>query len=234
MVGKLFLIPAPIYDDTIKITIPDEVLSIINTLEYFIVENVRTARRYLIKSGINKAIDDIHFYTLNKHTKPEEIPSFLAPVKEGKSIGLLSEAGIPCVADPGAVMVNLAHKLNINVVPLTGPSSIILALMASGLNGQNFSFVGYLPINKQQKIKRIKQLERISSIEDQTQLCIEAPYRNNHLFQDLLLALSPDSLLCIASDITSPNEYIKTKTVKEWKKQKLDINKRPTIFLFHG
>ncbi|MFC2136642.1 SAM-dependent methyltransferase [Bacteroidota bacterium] len=233
MPGVLYLIPSPIADSELEFTIPQEIKNIINTIDYYIVENVRTARRYLSRLKIEKSIDELHFFTLNKHTRYEEIPAFLQPIKDNHNIGLISEAGVPCVADPGGQIVKIAHSKNIKTIPLVGPSSIILALMASGLNGQNFSFVGYLPINKNQKIQAIKQLEKRSMLENQTQILIETPYRNNHMAEDLVKTLSTDTLLCIASEITSEKEFIKTKTIKEWKKNVPDLNKKPTIFLLH-
>ena len=231
MQGKLYLIPAPISESTSEKTLPAYNLKIINSIRFFIVENVRTARRFLSEIKILTPIDELIFYTLNKHSQAEEIPSFLNPIEKGSHIGLLSEAGTPCIADPGAVIVEMAHKKNIEVIPLTGPSSVILALMASGLNGQNFTFLGYLPINKADKIKTIKQIEKKSAINKQTQIFIEAPYRNNQLFEDLVQHCQPSTLLCIATAITSDNEYIKTKPIYEWKKVKIDLNKKPVIFL---
>ena len=233
MPGTLYLIPSPIADIDFDSIIPSEIKNIINTIDFYIVEDIRTARRYLSKLGIEKAIDNLHFFVLNKHTQPEEIPTFLEPIKSNFNVGLISEAGIPCVADPGGQIVKIAHNRNVKVIPLVGPSSIILALMASGLNGQNFSFVGYLPINKSQKIQAIKQLEKRSLIENQTQIFIETPYRNNNMVEDLINTLTQNTLLCIASEITSKNEFIKTKSIKEWKKDIPDLNKKPAIFLIH-
>ena len=234
MPGNLYLIPTPIYDNSIELAIPKQITNILQKIDYYIVEIVRTARRYILKLKISKSIDDLHFFVLNKHTKVEELPTFLDPIKQNNNVGLLSEAGIPCVADPGSEIVRIAHRKNIRVIPLVGPSSIFMALMASGLNGQNFAFIGYLPINKRQKIKRIKLLERNSVSEKQTQIFIETPYRNNHMVKDLLDSLSPATLLCIAVDIMAKSEDIKTKTVREWRKKIPDINKRPAIFLIHG
>ncbi len=233
MPGVLYLVPAPISDNQIEFYLPGELKNILNTIDFYIVENVRSARRYISKLKIEKAIDDLNFFILNKHTRLEDIPSFLNPAYDNNNIGLISEAGVPCVADPGALIVKAAHEKNIKVVPLVGPSSILLALMASGLNGQNFSFVGYLPISKNEKIKAIRNLEKRSQHENQTQIFIETPYRNNHLVEDLLLVLSPDTMLCLAVDLTSTNEFIQTKSVREWKKKIPDLNKKPTIFLIH-
>lgn len=231
MKGKLYLIPSTLGDGPVPDVIPDNVNKIINTINFFIVENERTARRYLLKLGLEKPVDELTFFILNKHTKPGEIYDFLRPAQKGRDTGLLSEAGCPCVADPGSPIVRLAHEKNIPVLPLTGPSSILLALMASGLNGQNFCFNGYLPKKRPERIKKIKLLENLSSQENQTQIFMETPYRNMHVLEDIVCACHADTLLCIAADITLENEFIKTKTIKEWKKSLPEINKRPTIFL---
>ena len=232
MNGKLYLIPAPIGDSDISNIIPENIKNIIDSIKYYIVENVRTARRYLIKLGIKTSINDLIFYELNEHTKPEEISEFLKPIKD-YNIGLISEAGVPCVADPGSVIVGLAHSMNISVVPLVGPSSILLALMASGLNGQNFAFNGYLPVKQPEKIKKLLSLEKKSFIENQTQIFIETPYRNIQLFNDIIKICNENTLLCIAADLTSESEFIKTKPISFWKKNIPDINKKPAIFLIH-
>ncbi|MEE4197150.1 MAG: SAM-dependent methyltransferase [Bacteroidales bacterium] len=233
MNAKLYLIPTTLGDCPVENVIPHYVIDIINETNYYIVENIKTARRYLIKAGIKTKIDDLTFFELNKHTDPLNFQSFLKPLKEGKNIGILSEAGTPGVADPGADIVSLAHQKNIDVVPLVGPSSILLSVMASGLNGQNFAFAGYLPIQKQQRIKKIKDLERRSKQENQTQLFIETPYRNHHLVNDIISVCHPETLLCIAADITLSSEFIKTRKIKEWTKGVPDLKKRPAIFLIH-
>ena len=179
-------------------------------------------------------MQELTLHPLNKHTQLEEIPSFLTNVENGKSIGLLSEAGTPAVADPGADIVTIARSKGIKVVPLVGPSSILLSLMASGFNGQNFAFVGYLPIDKKQKFNKIKELERRSYQEGQTQIFIETPYRNNQLIKDLVSSCKPETRLCIACDITLDSEFIATKTIKEWKKKQPDIHKRPAVFLIYS
>lgn len=233
MNAKLFLIPTTLGDSPIENVIPTYVVDIINSTNHYIVENIKTARRYLIKAGIKTKIDDLTFFELNKHSSPEQYDSYLDPIKNGDNIGIISEAGTPGVADPGADIVEIAHRKNIPVVPLVGPSSILLSVMASGLNGQSFAFVGYLPIKKPERIKRIKDLERRSQIENQTQLFIEAPYRNMQLMEDLLANCSPTTKLCIAADISLESEFIKTKSIKEWKKGTPALHKRPTIFLIH-
>jgi len=233
MNAKVYLIPTTLGDSPVENVIPPHVVNIINSTNHYIVENIKTARRYLIKAGIKTKIDDLTFYELNKHTSPSEYASFLNPTNENQNIGIISEAGTPGVADPGADIVAIAHRKNIPVVPLVGPSSILLSVMASGLNGQSFAFVGYLPIKKHDRIKRIKELERKSQAENQTQLFIETPYRNNQLLDDILSTCNSETKLCIATDITLETEYIKTKSIREWKKGLPNIHKHPTIFLLH-
>lgn len=229
--GILYLIPKTISENFFEDVIPSGVLNITRRLKYFIVENERTSRRYLSQIKSNHVISEIELFPLNKHTREEEINSYLKPLENGHDSGLMSEAGIPAVADPGSVIVALAHKKNIRVVPLVGPSSIMLALMASGLNGQNFSFNGYLPINRQERIQQIKFFEKKSLSENQTQIFIETPYRNDQLLNDILNACSEETLLCIAADISGENELIKTHEVGAWKKDRPLINKQPAIFL---
>ncbi|NBC84020.1 MAG: SAM-dependent methyltransferase [Bacteroidetes bacterium] len=231
MAGRLFLIPSGLGESEIRRIQPDYNREVINSVHIYIVENVRTARRFLIKAGIETRIDDLTFHELNKHTKPEDLPSFLKEIDQ-QDIGLLSEAGTPCIADPGAQIVWLAQQQHIEVVPLIGASSIYLALMASGLNGQNFAFNGYLPISDNERIKEIKKLTGRSSQEKQTQIFIETPYRNMKLFADLIHTLPAKARLTIGSNITLPNENITTMAVYQWKKQKPDLHKTPAIFLF--
>ncbi|MGC9375369.1 MAG: SAM-dependent methyltransferase [Bacteroidales bacterium] len=233
MSAKIYLIPTTLGDSPVENVIPQYVVDIMNQTNYYIVENIKTARRYLIKAGINTKIDDLTFYELNKHTSPENYISYLNPINKNQNIGIISEAGTPGVADPGAAIVSIAHRKNIPVVPLVGPSSILLSIMASGLNGQNFAFNGYLPIKKHERTKTIKELERKSKQENQTQIFIETPYRNQHLLNDLFSTCQPETLLCIAADITLSSEFIQTKKIKDWKKGFPDLKKRPTIFLLH-
>ncbi|MFO7829603.1 MAG: SAM-dependent methyltransferase [Bacteroidales bacterium] len=233
MSAKIYLIPTTLGDSPVENVIPQYVVDIINQTHHYIVENVKTARRYLIKAGIQTKIDDLTFYELNKHTSPENYESFLNPIKENHNIGIISEAGTPGVADPGADIVSIAHRKNIPVVPLVGPSSILLSVMASGLNGQNFAFVGYIPVKKHERIKKIKALEIRSKLENQTQLFIETPYRNQQLLNDIISTCNPETMLCIASDITLVSEFIKTKKIKDWRKGLPDLKKRPSIFLIH-
>ncbi len=229
--GNLYLIPKTISDNAFEEVIPTGVLDITRKLKYFIVENERTARRYLSRIKSIHPINEIELFLLNKHTKYEEIEVFFKIIEAGFDVGLMSEAGIPAVADPGSIIVSIAHQRNFKVVPLVGPSSILLALMASGLNGQNFSFNGYLPINHSEKIRQIKFFEKKSVNENQTQIFIETPFRNDKLFSDLLMICDDTTLLCVAINLTAENEFIKTLPVKEWKKNRLPLNKQPAIFL---
>jgi 16S rRNA (cytidine1402-2'-O)-methyltransferase len=233
MAGTLYLIPAPL-GDSVYLPVPTYVVDIVHSLEVFIVEKGKTARQYLKQLQTPIPFQNMTFFELNKHTDLKELPIFLAPALElGRNIGLMSEAGCPGVADPGADVIKLAHELNLEVVPLVGPSSILLALMASGLNGQTFAFQGYLPIKNPERSKRIQQLEQVARRNQQTQIFIETPYRNDSFLADLLKNLSPDTLLCVASDLTLPTQFIKTKSVFSWKNDELPVlNKRPTIFLF--
>ena len=231
--GNLYLIPVTLGDSPVTSVLPEKVLEVIHHIDFYIVENVRTARRMLIKMGLKKPIDELTFFTLDKHTDPREIDTFLTPAAQ-HDIGLLSEAGVPGVADPGAEIVQLAHHKNIRVIPLTGPSSIILSVMSAGLNGQNFAFVGYLPVKKPDRIHRLKELEKRSKQEKQSQLFIETPYRNNQLLEDIIHTCQPDTRLCIAVDITLESEYIHTRTIKEWAKNKPELHKRPAIFILQA
>ena len=234
MSATLYLIPCPISDDTAVADVtPAANQAIIDSLDYFIVENTRSARRFLSKSGYANAIDEATFVELNEHTtSPTEIARMIEPLKAGRSAGVISEAGVPAVADPGQAVVELCHKHNIRVVPLVGPSSILMAVMASGLSGQSFAFNGYLPIKEPERSKTIKRLESRARTEHQSQLFIEAPYRNVKLLEQMLKSLNPDTRLCVACDITSKSEYIRTQTVAQWCKSTMpDIQKRPTIFI---
>jgi len=231
--GKLYLIPSLLAETSAEHVIPQSTLHVIRQLDHFIIEELRTARRFLKKAGILKAIDELDLKEYNEHAKNEDLLPYLNPALEGHDIGLLSEAGTPCIADPGNLIVELAHQLNIRVIPLSGPSSIILALMASGFNGQNFAFVGYLPIERNLRIKRIRELETIVREKDQTQIFIEAPYRNNQLFAALTDVCKGDTHLCLAIDITAENEIIAVKNIREWRKEKPELNKRPTVFLLY-
>ncbi|MFC2605651.1 MAG: SAM-dependent methyltransferase [Bacteroidota bacterium] len=231
--GILYLIPNTLGQSNIDNVLPSYNISVAKNLRHFIVENVRSARRFLKMLDRDIVIGDLSFYELNQHTPPDRIAELLLPIYEGHSMGIISEAGCPAIADPGADVVAIAQRKNIRVVPLVGASSIILSLMASGFNGQSFAFVGYLPIDKKARIQRLKQLESRASSERQTQIFIETPYRNNQLVQDMVATLKPDTLLCIASELTTDTESVKTLPIAEWAKQQIDINKRNTIFLIY-
>jgi len=231
--GTLYLIPATLAEGSAEQVLPEGTLAVIRRLDHFIVEEIRTARRFLIKAGIRKPVDGLRFEIFNEHSGEQDIHHYLACAQEGTDIGLLSEAGAPCVADPGSAIVRSAHELGIRVVPLTGPSSILLALMASGFNGQNFAFAGYLPTDKKMRQKKIRELERMISEKDQTQIFIETPYRNMQVFEALTEACRPETQLCIATDISGIHEVIKTRSIAEWRTLKPDIVKKPTIFLLY-
>jgi 16S rRNA (cytidine1402-2'-O)-methyltransferase len=232
MKGKLYLIPNTLGDSQLNRILPPYNIEIINSINHYIVEDIRTARRFLSKCGIKTKIDDLQFFLLNKHTPIEEISSFILPLNNGLSIGIISEAGCPAVADPGSEVVKLAHDANIEIVPLIGPSSILLALMASGFNGQRFAFNGYLPVKEEDKIQQLKKDESRSKTEGLTQIYIETPYRNMQLFKTMINCLNPNTRLCIATDLSLEEEKIRTKSIKNWKNTSIDINKRPSIFLF--
>ncbi|WP_130735587.1 SAM-dependent methyltransferase [Flavobacterium sp. J27] len=236
--GKLYLIPCTLSNPGETTVAPEDVLPqtikrSIDFIDFFIVENEKTARRFIKSIHPEKKQSDLQLALLNKHTETAEHFTMIKPLLEGKNIGLLSESGCPGIADPGAVIVKIAHEKGIQVVPLVGPSSILLALMASGMNGQSFAFNGYLPIDANEKKNELKYYERLSQEKNQSQLFIETPYRNNKLVDDLLQILQPNTYLCIACDITLPTEFIKTKTIAEWKKNKADLHKRPCIFIIH-
>lgn len=229
----LYLLPVTLGDTTIESVLPSYNKEIILQLKHFIVEDVRSARRFLKKVDKDIDIDSLTFYPLNKHTSPEEISGYLKPLQSGLSMGVISEAGCPAIADPGADVVAIAQQKNLRVVPLVGPSSIILSVMASGFNGQSFAFHGYLPIEPGERAKMIKYLEQRIYNESQTQLFIETPYRNNKMAEDILRNCRPQTKLCIAANITCEDECIRTKTVKEWQGKLPDLSKIPCIFLIY-
>jgi 16S rRNA (cytidine1402-2'-O)-methyltransferase len=231
--AKLYLIPTSLGETPFDTILPAANTQIVTDLKHFIVEDVRTARRFLKKANPAIEIDTLTFFVLNQHTSPEEISSFLKPMFAGHDMGVLSEAGCPAIADPGADVVAIAQRNNFTVVPLVGPSSILLSLMASGFNGQSFAFVGYLPIQPEERSKALKKLESRVYSESQSQIFIETPYRNMKMLEQILKTCQPSTRLCIAVDITLETEMIKTKTVKEWKTQLPDLNKRPCIFLLY-
>lgn len=231
MSGKLFLIPSLLSPEDASAQLPAAVIKIIEKMDFFLVENEKSARHFLKAIGVTKPIRDFCFYRLDEHSKPEEFRPLLKKCAEGKNIGIISEAGCPGVADPGAEMARMAHEMGIEVRPLVGPSSILLALMASGLNGQCFAFAGYLPIPAPERQRKIRELERKAHIENQTQIFIETPYRNNALLNDILQTCAPKTRLCIAVEITSKNEWIKTLSVAQWPKAVPDLHKKPAVFL---
>lgn len=231
--GKLYLIPTTLGDNAPLEVLPITVKKAIEDIDHFIVETEKAARKFIKAIYPGKSQPKLTIYHLNKYTNPEELLHYLDVCDEGISVGLLSDAGCPAIADPGAEVVKLAHKKNIEVVPLVGPSSILLSMMASGMNGQGFTFNGYLPIDKQDRKQKIKQLEKLSKDLNISQSFIETPYRNNQLLEELLKTLNIDTRLCVACDITLKTQYIKTKTVTEWLKTKVDLHKRPTIFIIH-
>lgn len=234
MKGTLYLLPCPISDETAPWNVlPAANRAVMDALDYFIVENTRTARRFLSKAGIARPIEELEFRELNEHTAAgREVEELVAPLLAGRSAGVISEAGVPGVADPGALVVEACHRRGIRVVPLVGPSSILLALMASGLNGQSFAFNGYLPVKPPERAQAIRRLERRAHAEGQSQLFIEAPYRNAKLLEQLLQVLAPATRLTVAMEITAPDEFISTRTVEEWRRGPLpDMQKHPAIFI---
>ena len=233
MKGKLILFPVPIGAEDIASSLPAANAELLATCHTFIVEELRTARRFLKKAGYPFAIDDTVFFELNEHTSHEEIGNYLDAIEKGENIGLLSEAGLPCVADPGAMITRVAQRRGIEVVPLVGPSSLMLALMASGFNGQSFAFNGYLPVDKSKRAAAIRHLEERLHREHQTQLFIEAPYRNNQMLETLSATLQPNTMICVACDLTMPTQYIRSLTATKWQKErtKVDLHKRNTVFL---
>ncbi len=232
--GKLYVIPTVIADQSHDKVILPEVKEIIKRLDYFLVENVRTSRRFISALKTGRKIEDIHFEVLNKRSTMAMVRDLMQPALDGISIGLMSESGCPGIADPGAKAVNLAHKFDIQVIPLVGPSSIFLALMASGFNGQCFKFHGYLPVERQERVSKIKLLEKESRKLGQSQIFIETPYRNDHVLEDLVGHCQGETQICIARDITGKNELIKTQKVIAWKSEKPDLNKWPTVFVLYA
>ena len=231
--GKLYLLPNLLGETTVEGVIPRDVIDTIKSIRIFATENVKNTRRYLKKIDKTIHIDELTFLDLNEHSDIKDIEAYIPYLKDD-DVGIISEAGCPGIADPGAELVALAHRHNYQVVPLVGPSSILLALIASGCNGQNFSFNGYLPINRSERVKSLKTYEKQSAAENRTQIFIETPYRNLQLFEDIVSSLSPVTRLTVACDITTENEYIKTMQIKDWKHVKPDINKRPTIFILYA
>ena len=231
MNGILYLFPTPIGENETHNCMPAINESLLNGCHFFIVENIRTARRFLRAAKYDKAIDEATFFELNEHTNMESIDSFLQPLYQGHNMGLLSEAGLPCVADPGWQIVRLAHLKSVKVIPLVGASSLMLALMGSGFCGQNFAFVGYLPISAEQRKHSIVKLEQLAVRTGQTQIFIEAPYRNNKLLSALVGVLRRDTMLCVASDLMLPSQQIISQPIGKWQQHNIDLNKRNSVFI---
>ncbi len=228
--GKLYLLPNTLGGSPDSV-VPSKVYSIVQGIDHFIVEEMRSARRFLRAIGYEKNFEEVVFTLLNEHTERTDLDAFLAPAFEGKDIGLLSEAGSPCIADPGSDVVRTAHKLGVRVVPMAGASSVLLALISSGMNGQNFAFSGYLPREKSERSKRLRQLEHLATGQNQTQVFMDAPYRNDQVMQDLLTSLKPDTMLCVATDITCDNEVLRMMSIGEWKNKVHKLHKRPVMFV---
>jgi 16S rRNA (cytidine1402-2'-O)-methyltransferase len=231
MIGKLYLIPTTLGETEPLEVMPLSVKKVVEQIDYYIVENEKSARRFIKKITPKKSQPNLNIKLLDKYAIEEETQTYLDVCAQGFNVGLLSEAGVPAIADPGASIVKLAHEKGIQVVPLVGPSSILMAMMSSGMNGQNFAFNGYLPIDKGERKRAIKDLERLSLDKNQAQIFIETPYRNEKMLADLKAILSPSTALCIAADITLPSEYIKTLSIKDWKHQQPDLHKKPAIFI---
>ncbi|MCE7914140.1 MAG: SAM-dependent methyltransferase [Nitrosomonas sp. PRO4] len=234
MAGKLYLIPVPIGTGDIAWILPMAVQQCVGEISHFIVEHPKTARQFLRQINSKFSLQDLKMWTLNEHTADNDLQGLLGPLLAGHDMGLLSEAGCPAVADPGSGLIRLAHKNAISVIPLVGPSSILLALIASGLNGQRFAFHGYLPIENSARARKITELEKVSISQDQTQIFIETPYRNQKLLEQLVTTCSDNTDLCIASNLTTSDEKVATKSIKEWRISLPDINRLPTIFLLHA
>ena len=227
----LYLIPNTLGGDDMREIIPAGIFGKIKNIRHYVVESERSARRFLARAALDTPIDQLIFHVLDEHSRRGDVEQLIPMIREQGKVGVLSDAGLPGIADPGSELVRLAHRHHIRVIPLTGPGSIFLALMASGLNGQNFAFNGYLPVKRAERVKKIKVLEARSKSEHQSQLFMETPYRNMHMVEDLLQCLQPETALCIAADLTLPTEFIHTQTVREWKEQPPDVNKRPAIFI---
>lgn len=229
--GKLYLIPSPLGDYNPEEVLATPVLEKLRFISRFVVEETRTARRFLSAAGLKGHIGELEFRELNEHTDPKQVESYLLLFEDSCDVGLISEAGLPAVADPGSLLVELCHSHNIEVIPFSGPSSLMLALMSSGLNGQSFAFKGYIPVKTEERKKVLKEMEKVSLRENQTQIFIETPYRNDSLLSDILSCCNPDTKLCIASNITLPDAFIKTMKISQWKKAVPVIGKKPCVFL---
>ena len=229
--GKLYLLPSPLGDNDPAEVIPAPVLELLKGIDTYVVEELRTVRRYLSRAGLKGHVDALHLTELNEHTTKAEVEAMAALFEEGQSVGLITEAGLPAVADPGSALVALCHRQGIRVVPFVGPSSLMMALMGSGLNGQSFAFLGYLPAKTDERRAAIKTIEKQSAAQHQTQIFIETPYRNDAMMEDLLRICAPGTRLCIAADITLPEETILTRAIAQWRKNPLTLGKRPCVFL---
>lgn len=229
--AALYLVPNVLAENNWQNVLPAQIFSILTNTKFFIVENIRTTRRFMKQVNRDIDIDSCTFFEINKRTIPQDLPGFLSPLEKGYDIAVISEAGCPGVADPGAEVVRIAHQKGLKVMPLVGPSSILLSLMASGLNGQNFAFRGYLPVKPNERTRELSTLDKKIKSSRQTQIFIETPYRNNQLIADILKSCSPSTLLCIAANITGDNEFIQTKTIQQWKSKIPDLHKQPVIFL---
>jgi 16S rRNA (cytidine1402-2'-O)-methyltransferase len=230
--GTLYMVPVTLGDDNLSYVIPTDVIQLVKGLEYFVVENEKSARRFLGSVKTNKPVRELNFQLLNEHSAEKDLPALIAPLLAGHNVGMLSEAGCPGIADPGATLAALAHRKGIKVSPLVGPSSILLSLMASGFNGQQFAFLGYLPSDKAARVIKLKEIEKQSGQLNETQMFIETPYRNQHMLEDILASCSANTKLCIARNVSLEDELIVSKTIAEWKKNVLpDLHKQPTVFL---
>ncbi|MGM9824035.1 MAG: SAM-dependent methyltransferase [Muribaculaceae bacterium] len=231
--SALYLIPVPLSEGAVENVLPASNLALVGEIKHFVVENVRSARRFLKKCDRSINIDELTFYELNRHTDPNAIADYLQPLERGEAMGVISEAGCPAIADPGADVVAIAQRKGLKVRPLVGPSSILMGLMGSGFNGQSFAFLGYLPIDQGERARKFKEMERLIRNDNQTQIFIETPYRNNKLMAEMCKQLPGNLALCVATDITGAGEKIVTKTVREWAHTKYDFDKVPTIFLLY-
>ena len=231
MPASLYLIPVTLGETPVPDVIPSRALRILKELRHFAVEDLRTARRYLRKAGVTGDLSPFRFYLLNEHSSPGDVEEMLRVLGDGQSMGILSEAGLPAVADPGADLVAMAHGLGIRVVPLSGPSSIFMALMASGMNGQSFRFHGYLPVKSAGRIGRLRRIEKTARESGETQIFMEAPYRNMQLLEDLLKHCMEETMLCVAADISLDTEFIRTRSIRDWRKEVPSLHKRPAVFL---
>ena len=230
--GTLYMVPVTLGDDNLSYVIPADVIKLVQDLEYFVVENEKSARRFLGSVKTNKPVRELNFQLLNEHSAEKDLPALIAPLLAGQHVGMLSEAGCPGIADPGAALAALAHRKGIKVVPLVGPSSILLSLIASGFNGQQFTFLGYLPSDKAARVNKLKEIEKQSQHLNETQIFIETPYRNHHMLEDILASCSANTRLCIARNISLETEFVVSKTIAEWKKSEMpDLHKQPTVFL---